>query len=151
MPHLEIERVLPYRPEALFDIAADVEAYPDYLPGWRAATIRLRDGNVLTTDQTIGFGPVTQRFTTLAILERPHELAVTAVDGPFEAFRMVWRFRQLPDNWCRVALDARIELRTRLAGRVFERSFGLAAATVLVAFEERARRLHGPRRRPGSA
>ena len=87
MPRLAVSRVLPYQPEQLFDIAADVERYPDFLPWWQSARITQRSGDVYHTDQEVGFGPFSQRFTTKTILRRPLEIEVTAIDGPFEDLR----------------------------------------------------------------
>jgi hypothetical protein len=52
------ERLLPYSPEQLFDLAADVERYPRFLPWWIAARVKTREGNVYYTDQDLAFGPI---------------------------------------------------------------------------------------------
>jgi coenzyme Q-binding protein COQ10 len=143
MPTLGVSRVLPYRPEQLFDIAADVERYPEFLPWWLSAKIRRRDGQVYYTDQVIGFGPVRQRFSTKTVLRRPREIAVTAIDGPFETFDLTWRFGLLEPARCEVALVGEIELRAPLLGGVLARAMGGTADSILSAFEDRARRLHG--------
>ncbi|WP_425482693.1 type II toxin-antitoxin system RatA family toxin [Chelativorans xinjiangense] len=62
MTSYSFERVLPYDSEVLFDIAADVEQYPEFLPSWKAARITRREGNTYWTDQTIGLGPLRARF-----------------------------------------------------------------------------------------
>ena len=71
MPKYRVSAVLPYTREQLFDLAADVERYPDYLPWWAAARVRKRDGNVYCTDQVIRFGPLRQRFGSRTVLRRP--------------------------------------------------------------------------------
>jgi len=147
MPTLDVSRILPYRPEQLFDIAADVERYPDFLPWWLSAKIRRRDGNVYYTDQVIGFGPVRQRFSTKTVLQRPHEIAVTAIDGPFETFDLTWRFDLVESVRCEVALVGEIDVGSPLLRSVLGRAMGGTADSILSAFEDRARRLHDPRAR----
>jgi coenzyme Q-binding protein COQ10 len=61
MPRLGVSQALPYRREQLFDLAADVERYPEFLPWWLSATVRHRDGEIYSTDQVVGIGPITKR------------------------------------------------------------------------------------------
>jgi coenzyme Q-binding protein COQ10 len=144
MPRLGVTRVLAYRPEQLFDIAADVERYPEFLPWWLSARILRRDGNVYYTDQVVGFGPVRQRFSTKTVLNRPQGITVTAIDGPFDTFQLTWRFTLVQHERCEATLDGRIELRVPVLGVLFDRAIGDAAGSILSAFEDRARRLYGP-------
>lgn len=143
MPRLAVSRVLPYQPEQLFDIAADVERYPDFLRWWLSAAITQRAGDVYYTEQVVGAGPFSQRFNTKTILRRPQEIEVTAIDGPFDTFALTWRFGSLERGRCRVALDGEIELRALLLGKLFSRAIAGNAAAILRAFEDRARRLYG--------
>jgi coenzyme Q-binding protein COQ10 len=147
MPRIAVSRVLPYQPEQLFDIAADVEHYPDFLAWWKSARISRRSGDVYYTEQEVGFGPFGQRFATKTILRRPEKIEVTAVDGPFETFELTWRFDAVEAGRCRVALDGEIELRPLLLGNLFGRAMTGTAGSILSAFEDRARRLYRPPRR----
>jgi coenzyme Q-binding protein COQ10 len=142
MPTLDVCRVLPHQPEELFDIAADVERYPEFLPWWLSAKIRRRDGDVYYTDQVIGFGPVTQRFSTKTVLRRPKEIGVTATEGPFETFNLTWRFGAVEKVRCEVTIVGEIEFRAPLLGGVLSRAMGGAAGSIISAFEARARWLH---------
>jgi coenzyme Q-binding protein COQ10 len=143
MPLLEVSRALSYRRELLFDLAADVERYPEFLPWWLSASILRREGEVYYTDQVVGFGPVQQRFSSRTTLRRPDEIEVTSIDGPFESFRLVWRFGLLPGERCEVTLSGDIELRGALLGHLFGRAAAGSFSSILSAFEERARRLYG--------
>ena len=75
------EREVPYPAERLFDLVADVESYPDFLPWWAAARIIAREDGAYRTDQVIRFGPIRQRFPTRTVLRRPREIDVTATGG----------------------------------------------------------------------
>lgn len=144
MPHLGVCRVLPYRPEQLFDLVADVERYPEFLHWWRTATVLKRQGNKYYTDQVVGFGPITQRFSTETVLNRPDRIEVIAVEGPFETFRLNWRFGARPEDRCEIELTGELELRAPLLRDVFGRAMASSVTSILSAFEERASGLYGP-------
>lgn len=145
MPLLGVSRVLSYRPEQLFELAADIERYPEFLPWWLSATIRRRDGEeVYYTDQVVGLGPVTQRFSSKTVLRRPDEIEVTSIDGSFETFELLWRFKALPQGRCEVSLTGEIELHTKLLRGVLGGVTTRGAGAILAAFEARAESLFGP-------
>jgi coenzyme Q-binding protein COQ10 len=134
-----VERVLPRsRPEPLFDLAADVERYPEFLRGWLAARIVRRDADVYYTDQILGLGPLRVRFGSKTVLDRPQRIHVTSAEPPFRRFELTWMFEPLPDGSCRVRLDARVELRVPLLQRVVDQLLPRAIAGIADAFEARA-------------
>ncbi len=141
MPRIAISRDLPYPADQLFEIAADVERYPEFLPGWRSAQVRQRTDASYVTDQVVGFGPITQHFRTKTLLRPPEEITVTAIDGPFSVFRLEWSFKPIPAARCRVLLAGQIELRTPFLRAVLNQAPNAFADTMLAAFEARARRL----------
>ncbi len=71
MPTHAERRLLPYAPEQLFDLVADVERYPEFLPWCLGARIRERKGNEIVADLLIGFKMVRERFTSRVVLDRP--------------------------------------------------------------------------------
>jgi len=135
---------LPYAREQLFDLAADVECYPEFLPWWVAARVRKREGDVYYTDQVVGFGVIRQRFDSKTVLQRPKRIDVTSTDRMFQNFHLTWLFDPLPDNGCRVALVVDLELRSKLARDLFGRAILRTAGSIMSAFEARAHRLYGP-------
>jgi coenzyme Q-binding protein COQ10 len=143
MPHFAVSRVLPYRREALFDIAADVERYPEFLPGWLSASIRRREDSMYVTDQVVGFGPIQHRFTSTTVLKPPEAITVTSVDPTFESFALNWTFEALADDSSKVALSGGLELRAPLLGGLFSRAAVGQIDAILAAFEARARALLG--------
>jgi len=143
MPHFAVSRVLPFRREALFDIAADVERYPEFLPGWLSASIRRRGDSMYVTDQVVGFGPIQQRFTSTTVLKRPETITVTSVDPAFESFALNWTFEPLSGDSSKVALSGALELRAPLLGGLFSRAATGQIDAILAAFEARARSLLG--------
>jgi coenzyme Q-binding protein COQ10 len=139
-----VARLLPYPPEDLFDLAADVERYPEFLRGWIAAPIRKREANVYYTDQTLGLGPIRLRFASKTTLDRPKRIEVTSKDPPFQRFWLCWRFDPQPGMSCLVRLAVEIELRSRLLGRIADQALPSLIMDTIAAFEMRAARLYVP-------
>ena len=144
MPIYEVHRALPYTASQLFELAADVERYPEFLPWWIAARVPRREGNVYHTDQVIGFGVFRVRFSSVTTLRPPHRIEVRATDGPFRRFDLVWRFDPAPERLCRVALAVDLAFRSRLIEMTFAAALATELDRLMGAFERRARYLYGP-------
>jgi coenzyme Q-binding protein COQ10 len=136
------ERVLPYRPEQLFDLAADVERYPEFLRWWMTARVRREGVNTYYTDQTLGLGPLRVRFRSKTVLQRPEQIEVTSNEAPFRRFRLGWIFEPPPGTACRVSLTAELDFRAPLLERIVGRALSAAIADIIGAFEARAHQLY---------
>ena len=136
------ERLLPYTAEQLFDLAADVERYPEYLRWWIAARIRNREANVYYTDQVLGLGPVRVRFGSRTVLQPPTRIDVTSKDYPFQQFKLSWNFAALARASCHVSLTAEFELRSFVLRRILDQALPVATADIIKAFETRAHSLY---------
>ena len=135
----KVERVLfSCEPEQLFDLAADVERYPEFLRWWVAARILRREGDIYYTDQVLGLGPLRVRFGSKTVLHRPERIDVTSDEPPFRRFSLSWLFEPQPCAGCRVSLVAELELRSGLLQRVMDRVLPVAIADIIAAFEARA-------------
>ena len=75
-----------FQPEPLFDLAADVERYPEFLKWWVAAKILRRNANTYFAEQILGLGPIQFNFVSKTILYRPERIVVTADDPSFRRF-----------------------------------------------------------------
>jgi coenzyme Q-binding protein COQ10 len=128
----------------MFDLAADVERYPQFLRGWRAVRIIGRDAvDGLMVEQVVGLGPLHWRFFSSALLHRPGHLCIRSTGRPFDRLQIDWRFADCPDNGCTVDFGAICALRQSaieaLASRFLDTSFGDIVST----FEQRAQSLYG--------
>lgn len=144
MPLYRAHRILPYTPEQLFNLAADVERYPDFLPWWVAARVRSCEGDVYDTDQVVRIGVIRQRFGSKTVLRRPERIDVTSTDRAFRKFHLTWLFDLLPDNQCQVALVLELELRSRRFQDLFGREISRKVEAIMAAFENRAHQIYGP-------
>ena len=141
-----VERMLyGFQPEPLFDLAADVERYPEFLKWWIEARILRRNANVYFTEQTLGRGPIRINFVSKTILYRPERIVVTADEPSFRRFELAWFFEPAPDAGCRVRVEATVTLRSSLLQRVVDRVLPPALADVVASFEARARKLGSAR------
>lgn len=143
MPRHELQRDLSYAREQLFDLAADVERYPEFLPGWIAVRILHRDGDVYHTEQVLGVGTFRQRFRSKTFLQKPEYIIVTSTDRVMQDFTMEWLFEPLSENGCRVTARVTLELRSKLAQAVFDRFVSHSIGSIMQAFEARAHRTLG--------
>ena len=130
-------------PEQLFAVAADVEAYPRFLPWCRLTRIRKRDANRLEVENLFGIGPMQLRFRSQAQLDPPHGLDITAQDGPFRQFHLSWRFIPLDQGGCRVVAEYRMELRSPLLHSLTRLTLPDMERRVVQRFKERVRTVTG--------
>ena len=129
----EARCTLSYTPEQLFDLAADVACYPEFLPWCIAARARKREGNVYYSDQVVGFSVFRERFDSKTVLQRPERIVVTSTDRMFRNFELTWLFDPLPDNECRVNLLADLELHSKLAQDLLRRVITLTVGSIMSA------------------
>ena len=143
MPTHAERRVLPYTPEQLFDIVADIERYPEFLPWCVATRIRAREGNVITADVVIGFKMFRERFTTRDVLDRPRRIDVTYHEGPFKYLNNHWLFEPVGEGSCDLDFYIDFEFKTRLLQMAVGALFNEAVKVMVSSFEKRAKALYG--------
>ncbi len=143
MPTHAERRHLPYRADQLFDLVADVERYPEFLPWCVGARIRERKGNVVVADLLIGFRMFRERFTSRVTLDRPNLIDVAYSEGPFRYLDNHWIFEPQADGSCVIDFHVDFEFRSRLLQRMIGVLFNEAVRRMVGAFEGRARQLYG--------
>ena len=143
MPTHAERRVLPYTPEQLFDIVADIERYPEFLPWCVATRVRSSDVNVITADVIIGFKMFRERFTTRDVLDRPRRIDVSYHEGPFKYLNNHWVFEPVGDASCDLDFYIDFEFRTRLLQMAVGALFNEAVKVMVSAFEKRAKAIYG--------
>jgi len=143
MPRHSETRHLPYTPEQMFDLVADVGSYPQFLPWIAAMRVRSNSETEMMADMIVGFKSLRETFTSRVIKERPTHVHVDYVDGPLKHLSNDWRFR--PDGEGGVIIDFEVDFAFKnrmfemLAGQVFDR----ALRKMIGAFETRAAELYG--------
>jgi coenzyme Q-binding protein COQ10 len=142
MPTHAEERVLPYTPEQLFALVADIERYPEFLPWCVGARIRERQPDLIVADLVIGLKMFRERFTSRVKLDPPRRIDVAYTEGPFRYLNNHWIFERVPEG-CRIDFFVDFEFKSRILQRLIEVLFGEAVRRMVAAFEHRAQQLYG--------
>jgi coenzyme Q-binding protein COQ10 len=143
MPTHAERRRLPYSPQQLFDLVADIERYPEFLPWCVGARVREKKGNTIVGDLLIGYRMVRERFTSKIVLDRPRHIDVSYSEGPFRYLTNHWEFVPEKDGGCTIDFYVDFEFRSRVLQKIIEVLFNEAVKRMVGAFEARARKLYG--------
>lgn len=127
----------------MFDLAADVESYPEYLPGWINAEILQRTGNQLRVEQQLGLKTFTRPFVTTAMLDRPKKVSIHSDDAPFRFLQIEWCFEPAGPGHCTVSLEFSYQMRIGLLERMAKALFKRASPDIIKRFGRRAKILYG--------
>ncbi len=141
MPKHAERRRLPYRPDQMFALVADIERYPEFLPWCVGARIRRREGDTVYADLVIGFKMFRERFTSKVVLSAPGRIDVEYAEGPFRYLRNHWTFIATEDG-CEVDFYVDFEFRNLVLQKVIGVVFTEAVKRMVAAFESRARQLY---------
>jgi coenzyme Q-binding protein COQ10 len=143
VPRHSETRHLPYTPEQMFQLVADVGRYGEFLPWVSATRVRSNSETEMVADMIVGFKGLRETFTSKVAKERPGHIRVDYLDGPLKYLNNDWTFR--PDGQGGTLVDFCVDFAFKnrmfelLAGQVFDR----ALRKMIGAFEERAAALYG--------
>ena len=143
MPKHAETRHLPYSPEQMFDMVADVRRYPEFLPWVTAMRVR-QDGDTETVaDMIVGFKGLRETFTSKVKKQRPDTIRVEYVDGPLKYLYNDWRFREDGEGGCLVDFSVDFAFKNRMFEMLAGQVFSVALRRMIGAFETRAAALYG--------
>ncbi len=137
------KRTLPFSAEQMFDLVADVESYPEFLPWCVATRMTHTTDCLLVADMVIGFKMFRERFTSRVSLERPNRINVTYQNGPFKFLNNHWIFTDTKDGKCDIQFDVEFEFRSKILDVAIGAVFTEAVMQMVKAFEKRAIKLYG--------
>ena len=148
MPTHSETRTLPYTADEMYDLVADVGAYPQFLPWCAAARIRSRedkgDHEVMTADLVISFRVFREKFgSRVTLWPESKRIDTEYIDGPFRYMESTWHFRDLPEGGCEVDFHVDFEFRNRMLQGIIGVVFNDAMQRIVRAFERRAAELYG--------
>ena len=148
MPSFSTEHEVDHSAAEMFDLVADVEKYPQFVPLCERLVIRGRkpDGNreILIADMTVAYKIVRETFTTKVVLDRrAGTIRAEYLDGPFKHLDNLWTFKPIDDKHSIIGFAIDYEFRSRtlsaLMGTVFDKAFRKFSD----AFEKRADAIYG--------
>lgn len=143
MPTHAEKKKLPYTPEQLFTLVAEVEKYPEFLPWCIASRITKQDGDVFYADLVIGYKMVREKFGSRVTLSAPDHIHVEYLSGPMQYLSNHWRFIDEPDGSCTIDFYVDFEFKNKIFQNLIEVFFNEAVKRMVAAFEERAKELYG--------
>lgn len=151
MPTHAEKRALPYTPQQMYDLVADVERYPEFLPWCIGSKVRRQRGDTIIADLVIGFKMIRERFTSEVKLQpEKQRIDVRYIEGPFKYLNNAWVFHE-HEKGCLIDFYVDFEFRTRFLQRMMEPLFNEAVRRMVKAFESRADQLYGAKAQRGGA
>ncbi len=154
MPRFSSKRRVHHSALQMFDLVADVERYPEFVPLCQSLKIRERtpksDGTeIVIADMTVSFKLVRESFTSQVTLDRPNlKILVEYLRGPFSSLENRWTFEPRSETECDVGFFISYEFKSRMLALLMGSMFDAAFQRFAAAFEKRADAVYG---KPGSA
>ena len=138
MPSFTVRESLHHPRPAIFDLVADIERYPEFVPGWKEARILWEKENRRAVEQAIGVHAFVLRFRTEAVLDRPHQIDIEGGGGPLRRLHQIWRFEEREPGTTLVELWTDYRLAGGPAAAAAGPFFRRRTEEVVAAFRRRA-------------
>jgi coenzyme Q-binding protein COQ10 len=147
MVKVRFERVLPFDADRLFEMVADVEKYPDYIPWITSMRVSNRTtvGDSVTcfdAEAGVGFKFLSERFSTRITRDaNDRTIDIALLKGPFKRLNCRWKFDSA-DKGCRASLDMDFEFKNPFLDGFLRANFDKAVSKLMACFEGRAATLY---------
>lgn len=144
MPEFSTTRRVRHAASHMFDLVADVEHYPEFVPLCRALVIRKRESEpegveIIIADMTVAYKLLRETFKSKATLDRQNlQILVEYIQGPFSRMENRWEFHPVADGVCDVKFFVVYEFKSRTLGMLMGAMFDAAFRRFAHAFERRA-------------
>lgn len=153
MPTHAEQRRMPYTPQQMYALVADIERYPEFLPWTAGCRIRGRQplspedgrrGEIVDAELIVSFKVFRERFgSRVTLLPDAKEIDVAYLDGPFRYLNNHWTFIENEDGSTTIDFYVDFEFKSRLLQRLIGVVFNEAMQRIVRAFEKRAEALYG--------
>ena len=148
MPQFRTKRLVQHSAADMFDLVADVEQYPEFVPLCRSLRVRKRtpgEGTeTLVADMTVAYKVMRETFVSRVTLDRPNlKIQVEYLDGPFSRLDNRWTFTPTSEQTCEVDFFIAYEFKSRVLGMLMGAMFEAAFRRFAEAFERRADAVYG--------
>lgn len=143
LKHIEQKR-LPYTPEQMFDLVADVARYQEFAPWCIASRITKRESDsVFYADLVVGYKMFRERFTSKVVLDRPHRIHIEYMKGPLKNLKNNWQFIADGDGGCIIDFSVEFEFGNVALQALANMFFNEVVKRMVDAFEGRAKEIYG--------
>jgi coenzyme Q-binding protein COQ10 len=149
MPQFSSKRRVQHSASEMFELVADVERYPEFVPLCSALKIRSRTPNpdgteIVVCDMTVSFKLIREGFTSKVTLDRPNrKILVEYLRGPFSNLENRWSFEPKSETACDVGFFLAYEFKSRMLAMLMGTMFDTAFQRFAAAFEKRADAVYG--------
>ena len=144
MPQFTTSRKVRHSAADMFDLVADIERYPEFVPLCRSLKVRERipepEGvEVVVADMSVAYKFVRETFTSRVTLDRPNlHILVEYLEGPFSRLENRWSFHSTGERSCEVEFFISYDFKSRTLGLLMGSMFDMAFRRFAQAFERRA-------------
>jgi coenzyme Q-binding protein COQ10 len=142
MPKHQESRILPYSAAQMFDLVADIGAYPQFLPWCKRARLVEQTPERVLADLYIGYKLFHEKFTSEVALDRPRAITVHYKSGPLSRLSNEWRFAPKGRKSCEVSFAVDFDFHSPLLRAAMNVFFDKALSKMVTAFETRASQLY---------
>jgi coenzyme Q-binding protein COQ10 len=148
MPQFSTKRRVQHAAGDMFDLVADVERYPEFVPLCSALKVRSRTpapggGEVMISDMTVAYKLIRETFVSKVTLERQSlQILVEYLSGPFSHMENRWTFHPVNERSSEVGFFITYEFKSRVLGMLMGAMFDAAFRRFATAFERRADKIY---------
>src|SRR5438094_2190451 len=152
MPELSTTRRVRHSAAHMFDLVADVERYPEFVPLCRSLKVRKRipepEGvEILVADMTVAYRFIREAFTSRVTLDRPNfQILVEYLQGPFSRLENRWTFHPKREHTCEVDFFISYDFKSRTLGLLMGAMFDAAFRRFAAALEQREEAVYAAKR-----
>lgn len=143
MHSVERSVLVPHSSAQMFDLVADVEKYPQFMPWCGGSTVSKRDESGMQASITIALAGIKQTFTTRNTHSYPQKIDLELVDGPFSMLKGEWQFISLSEDACKVVFTLQYEFSSRTLETLVGPIFNRIASSFIDSFTQRALTCYG--------
>lgn len=143
MPSIQRCVLVPFSCEQMFDLVADVERYPEFMPWCGGSQVQWRNEQGMQATVKIHFAGIRQSFTTRNDHEYPGKIVFHLVDGPFSSLTGHWAFQALGDEGCKIIYTMEYAFSSRALSAVVGPVFNRIATSFIDSFTQRAHAIYG--------
>lgn len=145
-----VSRVVPHARETMFDLIADVERYPQFVPMWQAARVIRHGDSFYETEQVLRVNLARYRFVSKTFVEPPERIVITSEDKLFRAMTFEWTLEEVePGSSSRITLEVKVDMSSGLLEDLVMTVAKRSADNLIKAFEDRANHIDRPNRMAG--
>lgn len=149
MPQFSTRRSVRHSADDMFDLVADIEKYPQFVPLCQSLKVRRRTAaevgiEIVVAEMTVAYKVIRETFTSKVTLDRPRlQILVQYLDGPFRKMENRWSFVATGEERCDVEFAIDYEFKSRTLGLLMGAMFDAAFRKFAAAFEARADQVYG--------